>query len=484
MRKLAVISIKWSFFQQFFTISINYLSIIVLAALIAPAVHGFITIASIPVGFTAFLGSFGVREKIVKEREISDEYKQCLLGFIIVLSILLFLLSLILVLGIAYFYQSNFSFYNILKYGSMISLIAPVGVFNHYFESFQTRDLNFKVLSIINIIAMILGVFISILFAYYGYDYFSLSLKLILPNFFLLILYLVYFKPSLKVKWCSNFYISFKSFSTYLTLNNIANYFVRNVDYLVIGKMFSADILGQYSIAYKVLLFPMRTITSRIQNVMMPLLSKLDYNSNDFKKKYFMIIGFLAFVTFPVMGILGATANIWVPITFNEKYNLLVPMIMIFSVVGAFQSLVSPVGALYLFNEKTKLMFRNSLINASIITLVFAISSFFGNIFWVLIAYALAWLVLIMPISMYSIFKSYKIEISRFFVTIGPAFISIIFALACVFLLNQYLFFNSSIINFISSCVFILIIYIGVYYYVNKKDENRIKNYYNIIFRK
>jgi O-antigen/teichoic acid export membrane protein len=481
LRELALKGLKWSFIQQFTTQIVNYISVIILAALVEPAAQGFITIASIPIGFVGVLGSMGVREKIVKEKEINEDYKSCLLGFVIVSSGLLFLLSLIVTLVVAWFYQDNFSFWVVIKYGLLISLITPIGVYNHYFESFQTRDINFKGISIVNAISILMGISISVYVAYIGYGYLGLSLKMILPHLFNLILYIVVFKPSLKISWCPDMYKEFKFFSMFLTFNNIANYFVRNVDYLIIGKVFNADVLGQYSIAYKILLFPMKNVTSRIQSVAMPLLAKLDIGSEDFKKKFLMIIGVLSFITLPMMGLVALTAPDWVPLTFNHKYNLLVPMIMILSAVGAFQSLVSPVGALYILKESTKLLFINTVVCSIVISVAFLLSSITKQINLVLITYAFTWLLIVLPISMYRIFKVYNMKLSNFFNTMLPSFACVIASMGTVYLCRIYLFNFTPILNIIISAITFLGLFLGFYKLVMKKNENSFHYYYKIL---
>lgn len=483
MRKLAVKSLKWSFFQQFSTQIINYLSVIVLAALIEPSIQGFVTLASIPVGLVGVLGSFGVREKIIKDKVIDESSKQAMFALINFLSIFMFLLSLALVFIIAIVYKSNYPFLTMLKYGILMSSINPIIIFNHYFESFQTRELNFKGIGILNMISLLFGIILSVWVAYLGFGYMALSLKMILPHLFNLILYLAFFKPSLKYKWTPEVYREFRSFSTFLTLNNIANYFVRNIDYIIIGKFFSPEILGQYAIAYKILLFPMKNVTSRIQQVALPMLSKLNIESSDFKSKYFMIISLLAFIIFPLMAFVGVTADVWVPLTFNQHYNLLVTMVGILSIVGAFQSLVSPVGTLYLLKENTKLMFRNSLINASVITLVFLISSYYGDIYTVIVAYASSWICLILPISMYWIFKMYNIRLTSFFVSIMPSAFCTILGIAIFYISKPYWSWPgmNPILQLFFSFVLLSSIFLLSYLTMNTKEESSLKFYYNLI---
>jgi O-antigen/teichoic acid export membrane protein len=481
MKEVAIKSLKWSFIQQFATQIINYISVIILAALIEPAIQGFITIASIPIGFVGVLGSMGVREKIVKEKAINEDYKSCLLGFIVVSSILLMILSFIITVFVAWFYIDNFSFKYIIKYGLLISLIVPIGVFNHYFESFQTREMNFKGLSIINSISLTLGILISVVVAYFGYGYLGLSFKMILPHLFNLIIYIWYFRPSLKVTWCPSMYKEFKSFSVFLTFNNIANYFVRNIDYIIIGKLFSPEILGQYTIAYKILLFPMKNVTSRIQSVSMPLLAKLNIGSEDFKKKYFMIIGVVSFLTLPLMGLIALTAPEWVPITFNEKYNLLIEMIMILAAVGACQSLVSPVGTLYLLKESTRLMFINSIAISVVMFLTFYFSALTNDISIVLYSYAVSWLFVILPISMYQIYKVYDMKISTFFKTIMPSLLCTLIAVSSVFVFKNFIYHHSTTINLILSIILFTLLFLGMYRFSMKKGENSLLFYFNLI---
>jgi O-antigen/teichoic acid export membrane protein len=481
MRKLAVNGLKWSIVQQIVTQLINYISVIVLAALVDPAAQGFITIASIPIGFVGVLGSFGVREKIIKEKKINAEYRSCLLGFIILTSGLLFVLSILLTFIVAWFYQDNFALWVVIKYGLLISLITPIGVYNHYFESFQTRDINFKGISIVNTISMLMGISISVYVAYIGYGYLGLSLKMILPHLLNLILYIVVFKPSLQVSWCPEMFKEFKIFSMFLTFNNIANYFVRNVDYLIIGKVFNADILGQYSIAYKILLFPMKNVTSRIQAVAMPLLAKLDAGSENFNKKYFMIIGLLSFITLPMMGLIALTAPDWVPLTINHKYNLLVQMIIILSAVGAFQSLVSPVGVLYLLKESTKLMFYNSIAISIVISVAFLISSLTHQINIVLISYAIIWIVFVLPVSMCRIYNVYNMKLSTFFITIIPSFLCVIISIIIVFFCRTYFFNFEPIANILFSAILFSGLFLLFYRLIMKKEENSIHFYYQIL---
>ncbi|WP_312651373.1 oligosaccharide flippase family protein, partial [Escherichia coli] len=52
------------------------------------------------------------------------------------------------------------------------------------------------------------------------------------------------------------------NFSGNLTLFNLVNYFSRKSDNMIIGHYFSTSILGAYSLAYRIMLFPLQSLTS------------------------------------------------------------------------------------------------------------------------------------------------------------------------------------------------------------------------------
>ncbi|MCP5810078.1 oligosaccharide flippase family protein, partial [Klebsiella pneumoniae] len=64
------------------------------------------------------------------------------------------------------------------------------------------------------------------------------------------------------------------NFSGFLLSFNLVNYFARNLDSILIGRFFSATILGAYSIAYRIMLFPLQSFTFVISRVFLPHFSK------------------------------------------------------------------------------------------------------------------------------------------------------------------------------------------------------------------
>jgi len=290
-------------------------------------------------------------------------------------------------------------------------------------------------------------------------------------------------KINLKFNWKPSLYKDFRNFSTYYTFNSIANYFVRNADYIIIGKFFPAKILGEYTIAYKILLFPMKNITSRIYGIMLPILSKLDFESKRFKERFFLVVSFIAFIVFPIMVFVSVSAGEWVELAFNSSYTDIKEMIILLSLVGAFQAVISPVGALYILKEKTKAMFINSLIIALLIIVTFLFSSIYFSIFWVVLSYTIVWILLVMPLTVSIAYNIFNFNLSDFIKSIYPSIISSLLAALTYLIIKMFIADTPMVCILIGISLFIGV-YSLCYYLISRNTNNSIAYFLQFFKRK
>jgi len=483
MRELALKGLKWSFLQQFLSQIVNYSSVLYLAAKVVPELHGLITISSIPGGFIGILGTLGIREKITKEKLLNSDDQAGYLGFILMASLIIFILTLALSVAVAFFYAHQFNFNILFKTAVLLSLIPSLGLLNNYFEALQYRKFEFKIASLIGIWSIFIGSGIAMILAFFGQGYLALVIKLLGPHICILFAWVYFSRRNLQFTWKPTLYAGFKNFSTFYTFNSIANYFVRNSDYIIIGKFFPAKILGQYTIAYKILLFPMKNITSNIQGVMLPVLSKLDFESNRFKERFFLVVSFIAFLVFPIMTFVSVSAGEWVKLAFNSSYTEIKSMIVLLSIVGAFQAVTSPVGVLYILKEKTRIMFKNSLIIASLIIVTFLFSSIYFSIYWVVLSYTIVWLLLVMPLTVSVAYKIFNFSFSDFIKSVYPSVVSTVLAGLSYFIIKSFLLTTPVACLLIGSFLFIAI-YFACYHFMSRKTNNSITYFLQFLKKK
>lgn len=412
---------KWSSFQQVGVQGLNYASVIALAYWVDPEIHGFFAIAALAAGLAGVLGAMGLREIIIKDVDTNFEEKiPAYWSLVLTVAGVLYLLSCFFSLTVAWFYQDEFPFKEMLATSLILSFIAPVGPIKAMMEALHSRKYDFKRISLVNLSSFFVGIIPVFILGYLDYDRLALGGKFLFPHLSYLLIGVFIYRLDFGLKWDRSMLRKIASFSTFYSINNIVNYFLRNIDYIVLAKFFSSSVLGQYVIAYKILLFPMKNVTSTITRVGMPMLAKLDLAGKAFKRRYFSMLEGVSLITFPIMIFLAFNSELIVSITFNDKYDLLPMMISTLAIVGAIQSIVSPVGMLFYFKERMQLMMFTNIISFTLVALAILLSSYTGAIFNVLITYALTYVLLVLPVSILCIYKNYNFKLWDSFKACSP----------------------------------------------------------------
>lgn len=125
-----------------------------------------------------------------------------------------------------------------------------------------------------------------------GLGVFSLAIQAIVLN---LISTLLFWKassrrPSVKIFIRAEDVRSIFGFSSNLALFNFINYFSRNADNFIIGKFMSAAILGSYNLAYRIMLFPLQSLTFVASRSLYPVLSTYQDDNYKIKNTYYKCI--------------------------------------------------------------------------------------------------------------------------------------------------------------------------------------------------
>ena len=367
---------------------INYVSLIILAKLLNPQDFGLIALSTVLIGFFEVINGFGIPQLIVKD-QITDKVE---IGYFFSMAMLLSLILGFLCICIGWVYAFFFNLEHSQELFHVIA-ISTIGIlFNSYvaiYQSLYNRDLDFKMPAIYNIAALILANIIALAFATYNPSYWSLVIRNLAPciilstSFSFFSIYRPNFNLSLKLKRAD------KGFTFFLSANQALNYLARNMDYVIIGKFFDLGTVGQYSIAYRLMLAPMKMLSSRITAVLYPTLSKIKDNKSEMLNFYVKIVSYISMISFLFMGILGVTAIHWVPLVFSSTYDLLIPLIQILTIIGAFQAITSPVGILYLISDKTRLMFYYTIASSIVMILGFIAGGLSANIITFAAIYAI-----------------------------------------------------------------------------------------------
>ncbi|RKY94275.1 MAG: colanic acid exporter, partial [Ignavibacteriae bacterium] len=242
LASLAVKGLKWSSISRFGRQLIQYVTTLILAFLLSPEDFGLIAIAFIIIGFLDIFKDLGTSSALIyidnPSRTLLSSVFWVNVFFGIAISILIFLTAPL----VADFF-SNSQAISVLKVLSISFTISSFGIVQ---KALLEREFKFELLARSELLSVFGGSAIGITLAFLGYGVWSLVIQALVSA----LLFTVFLW--LSGKWKPELHFSLDEiksvfkYSLNLLGYNVFNYFVRNMDYILIGKFFGERELGHY----------------------------------------------------------------------------------------------------------------------------------------------------------------------------------------------------------------------------------------------
>lgn len=414
-------------FAKYSGIFVSLIITSVLARLLPPQAFGVIAIATVFIVFFSIFSDMGLSSAIIQKRNLTKNDYDNLFSFTGYTGA---------ILGLLFFCGSDLiaKFYNdhqLLNICRLLSLNILFATLNIVPNGLLLRDKEFKFIGLRTLGVQIGLGLISIIAAYMGAGVYALLINPVLGS--LVVLVLNYLKQPVRFRFSPSLESVKKvaSYSIYTFGFSLINYFTRNLDKLLIGKVFGMSPLGYYEKSYRLMLLPVQNLTSVITPVLHPVLADYQDNLSAQIDKYLKLIKMLALIGMPVTAFLFFSAEQLVLIVFGNQWEPSVPVFRILSLSAGIQIVGSTSGAIYQAINKTKVMFYlgvcNTLVNVcGLLVGVFVLKSIEGVAWmWVMTLFIGFWNNIVLA-------KCARISILR---TFKPYFSAVIPTLICAALL-------------------------------------------------
>ena len=392
LKNQTVSSVKWSALSQAGRQGTQLLTTVILARLLAPSDFGLLGMAMVVIAFIEIFKDLGTTAALIQKKELSEALLSSIfwvnVGFGILAMVVLFFGA---PLG-GLFYREP-GVVAILRVLSLSFFISSLSILQ---QALLQRSLDFQALAKVEISAVVCGAVVGIGLAWYGAGVWSLVFQSLTTVSVTTIF--LWLSSSWRPQWIFHWQEvkSVSSFSSNLVGFNIFNYFSRNADYLLIGRYLGAQNLGYYTLAYRILLFPLQNISAVIGRVMFPVYSSIQDDNRRFSSIYLKIAVTIALITFPMMFGVLALAKPFILVVFGAKWQPTILLIMIFAPIGLAQSIITTVGAIYQSKSRTDWLFRWGIGSGVFVVIAFVIGLQWG-IVGVAVAYAIASVSLFYP---------------------------------------------------------------------------------------
>jgi teichuronic acid exporter len=318
-KSLVVTGVFWSGVQLVVNQSFTFIVKLVLAKILFPKEFGIIGMATIFTGFVQVFNDLGIGAALVqkKDEHLRESHFQTAFWTGVFWGIGLYVVMSVAIAPLAAAFYHEALLTKLIPVLSIGVLSTPI---NMVHKAQLTKQMNFKKIAFIDNTSNIIAGTLSLILAFTGFGVWSLAFNSVAS---LLIAVPLYFNAT---KWTPKFIwekAAFKDvfgFGVYTTGTNVVNYLINNIDYLTIGKLLSAQLLGAYTFAF-VLTDTFRSrLMSVINNVMYPFYAKNQSDKVLLKKYYLLVVNYNSVAVYPIMTFMFALGEPFVLHVFGQKW--------------------------------------------------------------------------------------------------------------------------------------------------------------------
>ncbi|RKD23111.1 lipopolysaccharide biosynthesis protein [Ammoniphilus oxalaticus] len=337
LKKDTIRGLFWTFADFFSSRGIGFIIQLLLARLLLPVHFGLMGMILIVIAVSQTIVDSGMQNALIREKDSTQEDYSTVFYFNLVISFLLYSV----IFGIAPYVSLFYDEPILTALLRVLGIIVIINAFSIVQRTILTKNIDFKTQTIINIISTFFSGIISIGLAFYGFGVWSLVIQNVVGQLLQSILLTVH------NRWLPSLIFSVASFKRLfgfgwkLLISSLIDTSYQNFYNVIIGRTYSTIPLGYYTQALMLRDVASKSITSAVQKVTYPVLSKMQENEEQLKRGYRTLIKSSVFITFPVMIGLSAISGTLIPLLFGEKWAGTVPFFQILCLAGMLYPLQS-----------------------------------------------------------------------------------------------------------------------------------------------
>jgi PST family polysaccharide transporter len=366
---------------------------VLLVRLLSPDDFGLLAMVTVVSGFLLMFNDLGFGPALVRKECVTEEELSTIFWVTVATGIVLALATAALGLPLARFYRQP-ELIGLCVGLAPGSLATPLGTVPN---ALLQRRMAFRSLALIDVLGIAAGGVAAVALAALGYGVWALVWQ---TNVYALAVLLV---TGAGARWLPRrcFHPAASAnlwrFSSRFTAANVLNYWLRNLDNLLVGAFLGRAALGFYSQAYQMMLYPVQNIAALTGRVMFPALASVQADHARFRRVYLQALHGIAALAFPLMlGGMVLAPDLYA-VLFGPRWERSVPLFQILCVIGLIQAIGTTIGWIYLTTGRTDLQLRWTLIAAAVVFPGFLLGLRWGGLEGLTIGYAVASGLLFVP---------------------------------------------------------------------------------------
>jgi O-antigen/teichoic acid export membrane protein len=363
---------------------ISWVTTILVAQLLTPADYGLMGMAGALLVFMTMMSESGIGVTVVTVRETSSEQLRQLHATAILVGIFSFGVGLVLALPMGWFYEQP----AVAQIVAVSSLVLVFASFRIVPAALLQRDLQFRVVALINTVQALIQSSTTVVLAYAGYRYWSLVFGTLVGSAAASVVAIL-MRPQQVSRPRRSELAPLFPLTRDVLLTRMLRYAYQNADFIVAGKRLGKEALGAYSYAWTLASMPVDKLGAIIGDVMPSLFSAVQKDVEALKRYFLLVVGGIAVAAFPVTVGMALVAGDLVPTVFGAKWMPMIPPLVALASYSAIRAITPVAMHLLVVTGDTGFQVRRNTVAAIVLPIGFYIGSRWGPL-----GIAMAWVVI------------------------------------------------------------------------------------------
>lgn len=318
LKRKAIHGISWSAIDSLANSGITFFVGIILARILLPAEFGLIGMITIFIAISNSIVDSGFSSALIRKVKTKRIDYNTVFYFNLCLGILLYIILFLCAPAISRFFNEPI----LISITRVMGTILVINAFGIVQRTLLVKEVNFKIQTKISLLSSITSGIVGVGLAYGGYGVWSLVAQQVVRQLLNSMFLWVFNTWRPVLEFSKKSFKELFGFGSKLLISGLIDTIYRNIYYLVIGKFYLAEQLGQYTRANQFSSFFSNNLTNMVQRVSYPVLCKVqeDDNSEKLKEAYRRIIKATMLISFTFMLGLAAIAKPLVLVLIGDKW--------------------------------------------------------------------------------------------------------------------------------------------------------------------
>ncbi|WP_441000658.1 MOP flippase family protein [Fodinibius sp. SL11] len=466
-KSTAISGVKWTTVDKVGKAVFQLLQVAILTRFLPKEAFGLVAMAVVVIGFTNIFVDMGLTSAILHKQDATVNEYSSIYWLNIFISVGLYIFLLIATPFVSDFYSEKELLTIVPILGTNILLIA----LGRQHRTIMQKEFRFKPIALVELSAYFVGVVVAVLFAYRGAGVYSLVYSTLTASAITNILFLginIRLNP-IKLHFHYKDTIPFLRVGGYQMGSKILDFASKEVDIFIVGKMLGAEALGLYSLSKQIVLKLFSLINPIVVNVLSPLLSSIQKESEKLKRTFLRVVKYLAYINFPLYFLILINSREILHIVYGSEYEEGFVVLSLLAIYYCIISLSNPVGSLQIATGRTDIGFLWTILRV-ILTPVFIFIGSLYSINGVALSVAVLGVILLVPLWYVQLRPMADISLreylEQFYKPLSVFFIFGLIAIAVDYFINMGPIFVSLLIK----SLFFMILFAGGLYMMDRKS--------------